>query len=173
MNEVKRILDQMDRAFTGDAWHGPPLMQLLNGVSAEDASKHPVRGAHSIWEIVHHISAWNSVVNRRLGGEDVTITHEHDWPPVWEVNEVAWKHALDALSESRARLRKSVAARSDRPASSPAAPPDRPAITGPSRGPAARRAPTRGTLLTASRACLTSPTGNPFTRNPFNCAIKR
>jgi len=113
MNEVKRILDQMDRAFTGDAWHGPPLMQLLNGVSAEDASKHPVRGAHSIWEIVHHISAWNSVVNRRLGGEDVTITHEHDWPPVWEVNEVAWKHALDALSESRARLRKSVAALKD------------------------------------------------------------
>ena len=44
MTEVERILDQMDRAFSGDAWHGPSLMALLEGVSAENASQHSIRG---------------------------------------------------------------------------------------------------------------------------------
>jgi uncharacterized damage-inducible protein DinB len=105
MSEVGRILDQMDRAFSGDAWHGPPLMRLLDGLSAEDASKHVVHGAHSIWELVHHIGAWNSIVQHRLQGETVEVSTERDWPPVWEVSEPSWKRALENLSESRLRLR--------------------------------------------------------------------
>ena len=70
MSEIHRILDQMDRAFSGDAWHGPSLMSVLDGVSAEDASKHPIRGAHSIWELVHHIGAWNTISQHRLGGRN-------------------------------------------------------------------------------------------------------
>ena len=106
--EVQRILDQMDRAFSGDAWHGPPLLGLLEGVSADDASKHPVKNVHSIWELVHHIGAWNSIVHRRLQGEVVEVTPEQNWPPVWEASEVEWKRALDNLKESRKRLRASV-----------------------------------------------------------------
>jgi uncharacterized damage-inducible protein DinB len=106
--EIQRILDQMDRAFSGDAWHGPPLMGLLEGVPAEDASKHPVKNAHSIWELVRHIDAWNTVVHRRIENQIVDVTPEQDWPPVWEVSEVEWKRALDNLKESRGRLRESV-----------------------------------------------------------------
>jgi uncharacterized damage-inducible protein DinB len=113
MNEVERILDQMDRAFSGDAWHGPSLMRLLEGMSAEDASKHAVAGAHSIWELVHHIGAWNTIVHHRLQGETVEVTTERDWPPVWEVSEPAWKRALESLTESRARLRKVAAGLKD------------------------------------------------------------
>ena len=109
MSEIHRILDQMDRAFSGDAWHGPPLMHLLEGISAEDASKHVVPGAHSIWELVHHVSAWHSIVQHRLQGEMVDVTAERDWPPVWEVSEPAWKRALESLVESRARLRQVAA----------------------------------------------------------------
>jgi uncharacterized damage-inducible protein DinB len=105
MSEIRRILDQMDRAFSGDAWHGPPLMRLLDGVSAEDASKHIVPGAHSVWELVHHVGAWNSIVQHRLQGEAVEVTAERDWPPVWEVSDPAWKRALESLAESRSRLR--------------------------------------------------------------------
>jgi len=105
MSEIRRILDQMDRAFSGDAWHGPSLMSLLEGVSAEGASKHAVRGAHSIWELVHHIGAWNTIVRRRLEGNTAAVTAEQDWPPVRDASETAWKRALEVLSESRAALR--------------------------------------------------------------------
>jgi uncharacterized damage-inducible protein DinB len=108
MSEITRILDQMDRAFSGDAWHGPSLLRLLDGISAENASKHSVRNAHSIWELVNHIAAWNTIVRHRLMGETVTVTPEMDWPPVWEASEIAWKRSLDHLSESRALLRKVV-----------------------------------------------------------------
>ncbi|HTW22230.1 MAG TPA: DinB family protein [Candidatus Baltobacteraceae bacterium] len=113
MGEVQRILDQMDRAFSGDAWHGPPLMRLLDGFSAEDASKHAVPHAHSIWELVHHIGSWNSIVQHRLQGETVDVTAQLDWPPVWEVSEPSWKRALENLAESRSRLRGVAAALRD------------------------------------------------------------
>jgi uncharacterized damage-inducible protein DinB len=105
MGEVDRILDQMDRAFSGDAWHGPSLMSALEGLSAEDASKHTIRGAHSIWELVHHLGSWNAIVLQRLKGQEVQVTAERDWPPVWEVSEAAWQRAKENLSETHLRLR--------------------------------------------------------------------
>jgi len=99
----------MDRAFSGDSWHGPSLMNALEGVSAEGASKHAIAGAHSIWELVHHLGSWNAIVLRRLRGQEVEVTTERDWPPVWEVSEVAWRRALENLSESHARLCEFVA----------------------------------------------------------------
>ena len=105
MSEIDRILDQMDRAFSGDAWHGPPLKGLLDGLLAEDASKHPLDGAHSIWEIVQHITAWNTIVRRELIGEALSITTEQDWPPVWEVSDAAWHRTVENLVEARGRLR--------------------------------------------------------------------
>jgi uncharacterized damage-inducible protein DinB len=106
--EVRRILDQMDRAFSGDAWHGPALLGLLEGVPAEDASKHPIKNAHSIWELVHHISAWNTIVHRRIEDHVVEVTPEQDWPRVWEVSDVEWKRAVHNLKESRRGLRESI-----------------------------------------------------------------
>jgi len=113
MSEIKRIVDQMDRAFSGDAWHGPSLQRLLDGVSAEDASKHAIQGAHSIWELVDHIAAWNTIVRLRLEGNFPKVTPEMDWPEVWEVSEVAWKSSLERLAESRALVRKAVEKLSD------------------------------------------------------------
>jgi uncharacterized damage-inducible protein DinB len=108
MSEIQRILDQMDRAFAGDAWHGPPLKPMLDGLSAEDASKHPIRGAHSIWELVNHIAAWNTIVHEELCGASAQITPEVDWPPVWDATEVEWRRAVQKLVDARGRLRKTV-----------------------------------------------------------------
>jgi len=124
MSEIHRILDQLDRGFSGDAWHGPSLMTVLDGVSAEDASKHPIRGAHSIWELVHHIGSWNTISQHRLAGEDVKVTPERDWPPVWEVSDTAWKRALEDLVESHRRLRESVKEFSDEQLGTKATGPD-------------------------------------------------
>jgi len=109
MSEIKRILDQMDRAFAGEAWHGPSLMQLLDGITSEDAAAYPTHDAHSIWELVNHIAAWKTIVQHRAAGEAVVdVTAERDWPPLFEVSEVAWKRALEDLTASHARLRSVV-----------------------------------------------------------------
>lgn len=105
MSEIARILDQYDRAYRGEAWHGPSLRLLLDGVTAQDAAKHPIASAHSIWELVNHLAAWHQIVRRELAGEAIEVTPDMDWPPVWEVSEVSWRRALDLLDESRKRLR--------------------------------------------------------------------
>jgi uncharacterized damage-inducible protein DinB len=108
MSEVERILDQMDRAFAGDAWHGPPLKSSLDGLTAEDASKHAINGAHSIWELVLHIATWNKIVEQELQGASIELTSELDWPPVWEATDIEWQRAVENLVDARRRLRKTV-----------------------------------------------------------------
>lgn len=124
MNEINRILDQMDRAYSGDAWHGPPLMQLLAGVSADVASAHPISSAHSIWEIVHHLTSWKAISQRRLLGEPVQVPPELDWPPVRDASDAAWQRALEKLSENHAGLRKVAAEFSEDQLQEKAAGPD-------------------------------------------------
>ena len=113
MSEIKRIIDQMDRAMNGEAWHGPHLEELLADVSAQQAAAHPVPGAHSIWELVNHIGAWNAILAQRAAGHAVTVTPEQDWPPVTDTGAESWKRALEQMRASRARLRSAVEKLSD------------------------------------------------------------
>jgi uncharacterized damage-inducible protein DinB len=66
MTEVRRILDQYDRVMNGDAWHGDPIWQILDGISAEKAASRPIANAHSIREIVGHMAFWEDVAARRF-----------------------------------------------------------------------------------------------------------
>src|SRR5204863_33859 len=68
MTEIERILDQLRRAYEGEAWHGPSVHEVLNGVTAAQAHERPLRNAHSIWELVQHIAVWADVGSRRLTG---------------------------------------------------------------------------------------------------------
>jgi hypothetical protein len=34
MTEVQKIVDQLNRAFAGEAWHGPAVMSILDGITA-------------------------------------------------------------------------------------------------------------------------------------------
>ncbi|MGH9650586.1 MAG: DinB family protein [Terriglobales bacterium] len=113
MSEVERIVDQLRRAYEGEAWHGPPLKQILAGVTAEQAARRPVANAHAIWELVLHIAVWESVVRRRLAGEVTDPSPEQDWPPGRDTSEAAWKKALADLEHGHLQLRQSIALLSD------------------------------------------------------------
>jgi hypothetical protein len=47
--ELDRIDDELRRAYDGDCWHGPPLREVLNGVTAATASARYPKLVHSIW----------------------------------------------------------------------------------------------------------------------------
>ena len=112
-SEVTRIEDQLKRSFEGGAWHGPSLMEALQGVTAAKAAAKPLSAAHSIWEIVFHVTAWEDAVRRRLGGEPVELTPAEDWPAVRETGDAAWTKTLAALRAGHDALRRSVARLSD------------------------------------------------------------
>jgi uncharacterized damage-inducible protein DinB len=96
MPEVSRILDQLQRAYNGKAWHGPPLMELLANVPARVAHARPVAGAHSIAEIVGHLTYWRDAATRLLAGEKVRPTEAEQWPAAG-TDEASWQAALSLL----------------------------------------------------------------------------
>jgi uncharacterized damage-inducible protein DinB len=105
MSQVESLADQLERAFRGGAWHGPAVAEALAGVEEGTAAARPFLGAHSIWEIVHHLTVWNDVPRRRLDGEGLQdLPAERDWPPVGDVSAGAWQAALTALEDAHATL---------------------------------------------------------------------
>ena len=99
MKEIDRILDQHSRAYNGDAWHGDPLMKVLDGITAQQAAAHPIKHAHSIWEIVNHLRAWRGAVPIRLQGKVKELHGAEDWPPVTDTSDSAWRNCLRDLEE--------------------------------------------------------------------------
>ncbi len=100
MSEVSRVLDQLRRAWNGDAWHGPPLWRILDGTSAETAAARPLAGIHSIAELVLHIAAWHEAAIRRLQGQEYEPSPSQNFPEVYGLTEAAWQNALSELQRS-------------------------------------------------------------------------
>ena len=95
-------------------WHGPALADLVGDVSADDAAAHPVPSAHSIWELVLHITAWTEIVRERLVSTSaVEATAEQDWPPVNDQSAEAWREAVERMKAAHRELAADVAALDD------------------------------------------------------------
>ena len=110
MTETFRLADQIRRAFEGSAWHGDSILELLADVNAKTAAARPIKDAHSIWEILLHIAAWDEVVTRRAGGTAVTPTDQQNFPAIADTSEAAWSRAIETTKKTHHDLIKAVAA---------------------------------------------------------------
>jgi uncharacterized damage-inducible protein DinB len=108
--ELMRLEEQLRLALEGEAWHGPSVHEALSGVSAEQASSHPIPNAHSIWELVLHIGSDYALVLRRLAGDGRQLTPEEAWPSCPRATAENWQQAVEALRQSNQQLREAVRA---------------------------------------------------------------
>jgi uncharacterized damage-inducible protein DinB len=92
-------------------WHGPALTDLVSDVTAEQAAEHPIVGAHSIWELVLHVTAWTEIVRLRVASTMSTgePTTEQDWPPVRDNSAEAWRGSVERMKEAHRELASDVA----------------------------------------------------------------
>ena len=104
MTETALIADELRRALDGEAWHGDSLFEILKGVTATQAAAHPLSNAHSIWELVLHIAAWDGAVRRRMTGVAVFLSNEENFPPVTGTSEQAWQKTLTHLRKTHEDL---------------------------------------------------------------------
>ena len=109
MNEVERIVDQMQRAFYGKAWCGSALREVLADVTAQEAASKPIPNGLSIWEMVLHLAAWKGAVRQRLAGERIKLPVDGDFPPVRDTGQESWRSALEWLERRHEELRDAVA----------------------------------------------------------------
>src|SRR5512140_3486007 len=103
-NEIERIVNQMNRAFQGNAWHGPSVMKIVRGINANQAAARLFPGTHTVREIVAHMTAWKRIIARRVAGEVVRVTPAQDWP----TPDGSWPHAVSELRRAHQDFLKAV-----------------------------------------------------------------
>jgi uncharacterized damage-inducible protein DinB len=106
MRPTERLLEHLNRAWGGEAWYGPALRDLLEGVSEAQAKQKPVGGGHSIMELAAHIGTWMDAVAHRIATTEKVLTTVEDWPahPTWTATLEELEHAQSRLVDAVARL---------------------------------------------------------------------
>ena len=105
--EPARIAEQLRRMYHGPAWHGPALKELLDGVAEGQAASRPLPNAHSIWELVLHITAWVRIGCERLSAAETRDASEaENWPEVTG----SWQDALAALDLENREFERAIRA---------------------------------------------------------------
>src|SRR5688572_32516538 len=102
MSRGQRVAEAIERAVSGPTWHGSALAELLIDVTPSQAAARPIEGAHTIWELVLHVTAWTEIARERLiGSAKSDPTPEEDWPPVRDTSAEAWRSTVERLKEAR------------------------------------------------------------------------
>ncbi|MCX6591327.1 MAG: DinB family protein [Acidobacteria bacterium] len=94
-------MNDIERSVFGGAWHGPALMELLSGVTAEQALLKPIAGAHSIGEITLHAAIWMELAKQAIDGHAIPpFGSFHDWIEP----ESTWESAVHRLEKAAREL---------------------------------------------------------------------
>jgi len=111
MSQIEQILEELKLAFEGEPWHGPSVMEILEGIDVETAAARPISGAHSIWELVLHIAAWEFAINTRIVQKKPRqLSDDENFPKVSDINEAAWQQAVENLRQNHQELLATVSA---------------------------------------------------------------
>jgi uncharacterized damage-inducible protein DinB len=113
LSETDRIVEQLQRAYGGDAWYGPSVRAALEGVDAVQAAARPEPAAHTISEIVQHMTAWTREVTRRLRARIAQDPELGDWPAGAAADAAGWAAIVATLDAANAELAKAISALDD------------------------------------------------------------
>lgn len=100
MSIAQDLVRDLRKGVGDDPWHGPSTMSLIEGLTAAEAAARPILPAHSVWEIVLHMTAWQREVARRLRDGLPASPREGDWPVAAGVSDADWNAAKAELQGS-------------------------------------------------------------------------
>jgi uncharacterized damage-inducible protein DinB len=104
------LIADLRRIYEGDAWHGPSVLDAIRDVTAAQAAARPIAGAHSIFELTHHIGAWIGETTSRLQGNPPGSPADGDFPPPSAiVDRDTWADVLTRLERRHAELLEAIA----------------------------------------------------------------
>lgn len=103
------ILSTLTESYTGPAWHGPSVLEALEGVGAEVAFRKPASHRNSIWELVLHLAHGRHLLTARTLDRDVETFPRAIREPWWPISPqrgdgAAWKADLALLEKTQEQL---------------------------------------------------------------------
>jgi hypothetical protein len=109
MSETERIAGLLTETVAGGPYYGPSILSMLENVTADMAAQKPPWSAHTIWDLVAHLTAEldyaREVLDHTAGPwiEGVTT-----WPAVTDLSESAWEEAVRGLGKANRALVEAV-----------------------------------------------------------------
>lgn len=146
MSEISRICALHERTLHGDAWHGDPVWKILEAVTPEQAFEAVIPAAHTIWQLVAHMTFWEKEVLVRIARDpqlnrgdhykydnnicDFQVGEKHyyesynfpDTPPPSPDN---WSRVLDSFRDSNTQFAAALARLADADLDLPLSAPDK------------------------------------------------
>lgn len=96
--------NELKKAYSGNAWHGNNLSSIISSVKDDQVFKRPIPNAHTIAELVLHMTAWTEEVISRLMGAEVKEPENGNWPEVTEETAIAWEIILRGFHVANEKL---------------------------------------------------------------------
>lgn len=109
----ERLAAELRRAWTGEPWHGPSAAAVLARLTATQAASRRVRGSHTPWELVLHLTTWVEVPLRRLEDPSYASADTDDFPAAAAADDAQWQHDVARLGRAVETLADRVAAWGD------------------------------------------------------------
>ena len=109
MSEIPRLQDLLHRIYDGDAFYGDSIVTVLSDIDTGGAFWVPDGAAHSIWQILRHMTVWTDIIRQRLTSPTIVEVEsdEQNFPTAPSPSDQAWntakadfKRALNALIEA-------------------------------------------------------------------------
>lgn len=114
MSEVSRLADQLRRSCFGEAWHGPSLQDILDGMTESQALLRVAPQTHNVWELVLHVTCWNELAASALTGTPLPDGPESlSWPPIEDTSSAAWEKALERMEQGVVTFKEAIERLSD------------------------------------------------------------
>jgi uncharacterized damage-inducible protein DinB len=109
-SDLEALRLDLHKVYDGDPWHGSSITEVLKGIDAGIAARRSIPRAHTIWEIVLHMTAWTREVASRVRGAAAKSPPE-DWPAArFGGGESAWTAAKEDLAAAQKEIEAAVAA---------------------------------------------------------------
>ncbi|MBT1702018.1 DinB family protein [Chryseosolibacter indicus] len=97
--EIENIIQLLNRTYSGDAWHGPTVKEVLKDLTPELATK-SIAASNSIITLIAHMTAWRIFTIEKLKGNAAyKVSPELNFPDVTDLN-----NELDKLEASQQQL---------------------------------------------------------------------
>jgi uncharacterized damage-inducible protein DinB len=107
-SDLDALREDLRNVYDGDPWHGSSITTVLEAVDARTATLRSVPRAHTIWELVLHMTAWAREVASRVRGVAPKSPPE-DWPvPKTSGGESAWHLTKEDLGAAHKDLERAV-----------------------------------------------------------------
>ncbi|HEY4641872.1 MAG TPA: DinB family protein [Thermoanaerobaculia bacterium] len=101
MTLKETTIDHLRRAFFGPSTHGPALHELIDDLTEAQAQAKPIDCAHSIAELLAHVTSWIDAIARRLEGEIFRTSEVDNFP---DVNTLTFDDVRSRFTRAHDRL---------------------------------------------------------------------